>query len=123
MADKVPAQFDADQIESFEQMQRDGRASSRSEAIRIASKRGLEELGYRAGRRQETTLKRIAAEVTRALAWIALAWLALTALFPVEYRIGALFAAFAALGSAGLYYLLDRHEPAVSRRLFGRERA
>lgn len=78
---------------------------------------GMHAYGYRNGDYTETALKRLSAEFSKAFAWVGVGWLALTLLFPVQFRIGSVFAFSAALACSGMYVLLDRHEPKFTNRL------
>lgn len=126
MAEVLSSQFDDDEVDALEEMQRCGDADNYSEALRRATKTGLQELGYQNGENADTTLKWLSGEFARAFAWIGIAWVGLTLLLPIRYRVGAVFAVFAAAGCSGLYVALDQHEPGVTnwmRGLLGGESA
>lgn len=97
-----------------------GIADNGNEAIKQLLDAGMREYGYRNGAENgDTTLKRLTAEFARAFTWIGIAWLTLTMLLPVGFRLGAAFAFFAALGCFAVYVALDRREPRVSKWIMG----
>jgi len=125
MAQTVSARADKDHRQALEEYKDDGHADSPSEALRQTSQAELARQGYLNGN-GNTTLKWLTKEFSRAFVWIGVAWLALTSLAPIEYRMGAVFALFAAVGCSGLYVVLDNREPRISEkigRLLGREKA
>jgi len=118
MAQTVSARADTDHREALEDYADDGHADSQSEALRQTSQAELARRGYLNGN-GNTKLKWLTKEFSRAFVWIGVAWLALTVAFPVEFRMGAVFALFAAVSCSGLYVVLDTHEPRVSEKLNG----
>lgn len=72
---------------------------------------GMREFGYEAGQYHgESRLSWIAGEFARAFAWIGVAWLALTALFPVVWRMGAIFALLASLACVVVRHVAEEYD-------------
>lgn len=119
MAQHTSVRLEKEERDAIEHMEETNRADNLSEAHRKLLRAGMREYGYENGNMTETALKRFSAEFARAFVWIGLAWLGVTVVAPVEYRLGAVFALFAAVGSSGVYVALDRHEPRVSEWFSG----
>jgi hypothetical protein len=99
----------------------EGQADSPSDAAKQlihdgATRRGIWN-GHNPSTAAGTGLKRLASEFTRAFTWIGIAFLALTIFYPIEYRLPAVFAFFAALGCSALYVAVEEYEDALDRAL------
>lgn len=118
MAQRERLYLDKSQRETLRAMVEEGEVDNPSEAARRLIDAGAAELR---GDRDTGPgpMASVAAEFSRAFAWVGIGWLAVTLLFPVEIRLGAVFAFAAAVGCSGLYVVLERHEPRVRRALSG----
>lgn len=101
-------------------VERRGLADNESEAHRRLLRAGMREYGYENGSYSKSRLTWIASQMAWSFGLVALLWFGVTMLAPVRFRIIGYGLAFASLGCAGLYHLLDRHEPAISKTLFQR---
>jgi hypothetical protein len=122
MADRTSVRLEPKQTNAIEDMESRGLADNKAEAHRELLTAGMHAYGYRNGDYTETALKRLSAEFSKAFAWVGVGWLALTLLFPVQFRLGSVFAFSAALACSGMWVLLDRHEPKFTnglKRVFG----
>lgn len=96
------------------------KADNTSEAVKNLFDEGARAYGYRAGRNGNTTLKLMSKEFTKLFGYAGMAWLAFFWAFPVGFRLPGVLLIVASAAMLGSYLALDRYEPAVSRRLFGR---
>lgn len=117
MGERLTGNFDQDHVDGFEAMQEDGTAESYSEAVRIAANRGLNELGYKNGVREETWLQWFVGELAKVLSFLALGWIAATIYFPVEFRFMSVYFLAAALGTFGVERVLQRVEPRITHAM------
>jgi len=97
MAKNTTARTDQDHREALDAMVDAGEADSKSEALRQTSQSDLARRGYLNGT-HKPRLSGIADEFAKAFAWIGIGWLGVTMLYPVGYRLGAVFAFLAAFG-------------------------
>jgi hypothetical protein len=121
MAERQRLYLDKNHRDAIEHLVDHGEADNPSDAAKQlihdgATRRGIWN-GPRTATATGTGLKRIAAEFTRAFTWIGIALLALTIFYPIEYRLPAVFAFFAALGCSALYVAVDQYEDALDRAL------
>lgn len=114
MAQHTSVRLEKEERDAIKDMDDRNVADNKSEAHRKLLRAGMSKYGYQNGQMTETALKRVSAEFGRAFFWLGVGWLALTLVAPVEYRLGAVFAFFAAAACSGLYVGLERHEPQVS---------
>lgn len=119
MGEVKSAQLTRKQLEVIEDMVDAGEADNQSEALRDLLDEGMRTYGYRAGRNGNTTLKWMSKEMGKLFAYAGMAWLAFFWAFPVGFRLPGALVMVAALGMFGVWLLLDRYEPAVTKRLFG----
>jgi len=96
MGRKHSVRLDQDIDDATDTLVQDGVYSDKSEAIRQLARAELSRQGVLGGSRG--SLSKVADEFAKAFAWIGVGWLALTVVYPVEYRLGAVFAFVAALG-------------------------
>lgn len=102
--------------DAIEDLDNRGVADNESEAHRMLLAAGMREFGYEAGGYQAASpLSWVAGEFARAFAWIGVAWLALTALFPVVWRMGAVFALLASLGCVVVRHVVDEYDGVALR--------
>jgi len=120
MAENVTARTDKDHRDALTAMVDSGEADSISEALRQTSQADLARRGYVDGPNGDTALVKTAYELSRALAWVGIAWLVVTALYPVALRVGGVFALVSAFGMWGVAQALQRAEPNITNRIFGR---
>jgi len=97
MAHTIGCKTDQDHEDGLEAMIDDGQADSMSEALRQTSRAELARQGYLNGT-HKPRLSGIADEFAKAFAWIGIGWLGVTMVYPVGYRLGAVFAFLAAFG-------------------------
>jgi mannose/fructose/N-acetylgalactosamine-specific phosphotransferase system component IID len=119
MGHRLTGNFDQDQVDGFEQMQEDGKADSYSEAVRIASSVGLQQLGYTNGQKTETTLNKYTQRFGYAFGLIGIVWLATTLTYPVSLRLPAIAALSSSVGCFAMHKALESREPAVTNYLKG----
>lgn len=129
MARSQGVRIDSELEDVVDDLQDRGLADDTSDAIRRLAHAGMQDYGYQNGTHYQTPshqasgLQTAAGEFARAFAWVGIAWLALTLMFPIEIRLGAVFAFAAALGCSGLYVVLENHEDHVKtivKRVFRR---
>lgn len=99
MAKNTTARTDKDHREALQRMVDSGEADSASEALRQTSYADLARRGYLNGSRG---VERAAEEFGKAFGWVGVGWLAVTAIYPVEYRVGAVFALVASVACFGV---------------------
>lgn len=119
MGKRITGNFDQDEVRGFLELKADQNVEHTSEAVRIASRAGLQKLGYVDGTKQDTTLRKTARRFADSFTLLGVFWLGLTFVYPLELRALAIPIFLVALAM----YLMDRAlgscEPAVSRRLIG----
>jgi len=101
MGESNTVRLESHQWEAVDEMETDGLADNRSEAVRLALNVGLSELGY-AVRQEQSRLERAGNLVGWACGFIALAWLGVTLAYPVELRLPAVAALLASLTGFGI---------------------
>jgi len=115
--------LDKHQEDAIGDMTDRGVADNDTEALKQFLNAGMAEYGYEHGHRRSNPLATIAAEFARAFAWIGVGWLALTWLLPIEFRVGAIFALLASLGSLGVKHIAEEYDIGVDKTLVGGEKA
>ena len=120
MAETKGARLTRRQIDAIDDMVERGVADNESEALRSLVDEGMRVHGYRAGRNGNTKLKTMSKELAKLFSYAGMAWLAFFWAFPVGFRLPGVLVLIAAMGMIGTYLVLDKYEPAVSARLFGR---
>lgn len=121
MAERKTVRFERDQIHAIEDMVERERADNESAAVKKLLTEGMRQYGYKATGNGDTSLKWAAGELARLLTYVGLGWLAFFWAFPVDFRVLGAVVLVMALAMVGVYLLLDAYEPAISRRLFGKE--
>lgn len=121
MAERKTVRFERDQIHAIEDMVERERADNESAAVKKLLTEGMRQYGYKATGNGDTSLKWAAGELARLLTYVGLGWLAFFWAFPVGFRVLGAVVLVMALAMVGVYLLLDAYEPAISRRLFGKE--
>lgn len=121
MAERKTVRFERDQIHAIEDMVERERADNESAAVKKLLTEGMRQYGYKATGNGDTSLKWAAGELARLLSYVGLGWLAFFWAFPVGFRVLGAVVLVMALAMVGVYLLLDAYEPAISRRLFGKE--
>lgn len=121
MAERKTVRFERDQIHAIEDMVERERADNESAAVKKLLTEGMRQYGYKATGNGDTSLKWAAGELARLLSYVGLGWLAFFWAFPVDFRVLGAVVLVMALAMVGVYLLLDAYEPAISRRLFGKE--
>lgn len=100
MGDPHSVRLRSRQNDAVDDMVETGAADDKSDAIRTAVDRGLEDLGYYS---ETTTMtQELAGMSGRALSLLTAGWLAFTFAYPVAYRVPAVVLAFSAAGCLGL---------------------
>jgi hypothetical protein len=119
MAERQRLYLDKNHRDAIQHLVDDGQADTPSDAAKQLIHDGATRRGIWNGPRTATGagLQRIAAEFARAFTWIGVAILALTIFYPIEYRLPAVFAFFAALGCSALYVAVEEYEDALDRAL------
>jgi hypothetical protein len=119
MAERQQVYLDKDHRDAIQHLVDDGQADNPSDAAKQLIRDGADRRGIWNGPNSvtRTGLKRLASEFTRAFTWIGVAILAVTIFYPVEYRLPAVFAFFAALGCSALYVAVEEYEDALDRAL------
>jgi len=126
MGHRLTGNFDQDQVDGFESMQEDGKADNYSEAVRIASTVGLQELGYLNGENKNTLLKQSVYRFSWLFSIAGMVGLGFTFAYPVPARLPSFAVLVFGIALYGVSELLEDHEPSVTKkikRLFGGETA
>ena len=121
MGDPKTVRFNRAQEQALDDMVDRDRADNQSEAHRMFVNAGMAEYGYSVNGNGDTSLKWAAGELARMLTYVGVGWLAFFWAFPVGFRVWGAVVLLMALAMIGVYLVLDVYEPAISRRLFGKE--
>lgn len=123
MAKPVSVRIENEQKHAIEDMVEDGAANTESEALRLALRAGLTERGYLNGyaaATPDTSLRALCRELARVCGYSAIGYSGAAMVLPVTIiQQWVLVLLLFALGFLVVDQLLESHEPAVSRRLFG----
>lgn len=119
MGERITGNFDQEHVDGFEAMQEEDKADSYSEAVRIASHVGLQQLGYVNGQQKNTRLRAVSKRFADALALLGLCWVGLTFFHPIGFRAFAIPIFMMAIALYGVDRLLESVEPAVSNKITG----
>jgi len=119
MGERQHLYLDKNHRDVIEHLVDTGQADNHSDAGKQLIQAGARHRGIWNGPNTATRtgLKRLASEFARAFTWIGVAILALTIFYPIEYRLPAVFAFFAALGCSALYVAVEEYEDALDRAL------
>lgn len=113
--------FSPAQVEAIEDLEDRGKADNASEAVRMLLNAGMQAHGYDvAANNSDTTLRRMAGELSRLFAYVGVAWIAFFWAFPVGFRLPGVLVMAAALGMVAIYVALGQVEPRVTHWLFSR---
>ena len=118
--EKKSVDLEQRQVEALEQMVDYGDADNQSEALRTALDAGAQSLGYRNGRKHDTTFRQSVRRMADAVGLLGLFIVGLTFWGPMEWRILVVVPFLMAAVLYGTDRLLARVEPTVSNRLFRR---
>lgn len=111
--------IDSGDLDDADDMVERGKADTASEALKMFMKAGKVQYGYHAGQNGDTQLKRASKELTRLLSYAGIGWLVFFWAYPVAFTLPGVMLLFSALAMVGVYFILDRAEPKVSKALFG----
>jgi len=117
MAKNVTARTDKDHRDALDAYQEDGKADSRSEALRQTSQASLARQGYLNGTTKDTMLRRTIREASKLTIYAAVFALGMTLYYPVSFRAVVLVLIIAGLLLQGVDTLLAKVEPTVSQRM------
>lgn len=106
MGESNTVRLESHQWDAVKEMENDGLADNRSEAVRLAMNVGLSELGY-AVNHERSKLARAGDLVGWGAGFVALAWLGVTLAYPVGLRMPAIAALLASLTGFGVSRLAD----------------
>jgi len=119
MGKRITGNFDQDEVDAIVEMQEDRGIDHKSEAVRIASRAGLQELGYVQNADRDTALRQTSRRVADALAIVGLIMIGLTWWYPIGLRMIAIAPFAASMSCYGLDRVLKHYEPAISKRIIG----
>lgn len=120
MASHAQGQLDEDQAADLSRMI-ESEDVSESEAVRMCVNQGLQEFGYRNGS-SPTWLEWFTGELAKALAYLAVGWLAATMFAPLEFRMLTVYLAGASIACFGMERFLRARSSrgtGTLARLFG----
>ncbi len=123
MGERITGNFDQDEVDAFREMKADRDIDHMSEAVRVASRRGLQQLGYVSDSSRDTALRQTSRRFADALALVGLILVGLTWFYPIGFRMVAVAPFAASMACYGIDRALKHYEPAISERLgrlFGR---
>jgi len=129
MGERKSIRLENKQLDAAGEMERQGEADNRSEALRTAINVGFSEMGYLNGdgrETQDTRLRAVASRFGEAFGLLGLMWVGVSFFMPLEFRMLAIAPFAASAACFGLDRLLESVEPAVSQhliRVFRGERA
>lgn len=119
MGERKSLHLDSDLTDRLNDMVANGDAPNFSEAVRIATRAGLEELGYRNGGKRDTTLRAIVRRAADASAWASIFLAAFAYFGPLEIRLLLIPMLAIPLSLYTADRVLSRLEPRVSRGISG----
>ncbi len=117
MGKRITGNFDQDEVDAIVEMQEDRGIDHKSEAVRIASRAGLQELGYVQNSDRDTALRQTARRFADSLALVGLILVGLTFWYPIGLRMVAVAPFAASMSCYGLDRVLKHYEPAISKRI------
>lgn len=118
MGERKSIRLSTQQLDALDEMTRQGDADNQSEALRTALNAGLRDMGYRNGEKADTTLRRNIRRSGNVLAMMALGLLGVVLVYPVEiFRLAVVAPAIMSVTMYATDMVLERYEPAVSRRI------
>lgn len=117
MGKRITGNFDQDEVDGLKQMKKDRDIEHASEAVRIASRAGLQRMGYVEGTNRDTPLRKTSRRFADAFAIVGLIFLGLTWFYPIGFRMIVVGPFAASLACYGLDRVLKHYEPAVSNRI------
>lgn len=117
MGTRITGNFDQDEVEAFSELKEERDIEHMSEAVRIASRTGLQQLGYVSESVRDTTLRQTTRRFADAFALVALIMMGLTWAYPIGLRILVVGPLAASISCYGLDRALKHYQPALSRQL------
>lgn len=117
MSKKLGIAFDESQVEALDEIQKEGKADSYSEAGRIAANVGLQEMGYTNGQKSETALRSVVYRLSWLFSIAGMVGLGFTFAWPVPARIPSFAVLVFGIVLYGVSEILESHEPAISKKL------
>lgn len=126
MGERITGNFDQDEVDAFDELKKDRGIDHMSEALRIASRTGLQQLGYVEESDQDTTLRQTSRRFADAFALVALIMAGLTWAYPIGLRMLVVAPLAASISCYAVDRALKHYEPAVSdqiARLFPGDKA
>jgi len=117
MGERITGNFDQDEVDAFEQLKEERGIDHMSEAVRVASRRGLQQLGYVSDSERDTALRQTSRRFADAFALVALIMVGLTWAYPIGFRMLVVGPLAASMACYSLDRVLKHYEPAVSARL------
>lgn len=119
MGERITGNFDQDEVDAFSELKEERGIEHMSEAVRIASRTGLQQLGYVSESGRDTTLRQTSRRFADAFALVALIMVGLTWAYPIGLRILVVGPLAASMSCYGLDRALKHYEPAISKRIAG----
>jgi len=120
MGSRETVRLENKQMEAAAEMERQGEADNKSEALRTAMNVGFSEMGYLNGNgreAQDTRLRAAASRFGEAFGLLGFMWIGVSFFMPLEFRMLAIAPFAASAACFGLDRLLESVEPAVSQRI------
>ena len=117
MGKRITGNFDQDEVDGIRRLKNERGIEHASEAVRVACRAGLQNLGYVNGSTPDTTLRKTARRFGDSFALLALMIGAMTFWFPLEMRTFVVAPLAAALACYGIDRGLKSVEPALTDRI------